>query len=256
MTRASSLYEACGDLFVGYPLAVGAVSPGGSARSMVLLHQEGGDVNFFVLTRDHHDDQVSYTLRRWHEPGGVDIGPGAPPAVSHRFAAAITHGVPIPRHGSLCGWQQDGVISALIVVYAEYTPKSPVPSWTTMPLVGIPEAEWPPFADEPLFGQWFWEHYRAGRIISLGGLLARTSGLVFWADTVPILGSGCCAVAHDIRSPEGWTLQRGRYVYYQALRAGKPVPSLKALLADSGKIDLASRFQRPERIEGGPEHSN
>jgi len=46
-------------------------------------------------------------------------------------------------------------------------------------------------------------------------------------------------------------LQRGRYVYYQALRAGKPVPSLRVLLAATGKIDLAPRFRRTGYAEGG-----
>jgi hypothetical protein len=52
-------------------------------------------------------------------------------------------------------------------------------------------------------------------------------------------------VAREVRSPEGPVLPRGRYVYYQALRLGKRVPPLKALLADTGKIDLAPRFRRP-----------
>jgi hypothetical protein len=253
MIHTGSLYEACGDLFAHYPLAVGAVSPSGSARSIVLMQQDGGDAAFFVLTHGYDEGQPSYSLRPWGAPGGVEIGPGADAAVPDVFANAIAHGVPVPRHGSLCGWDDGGTITALITVYAEYTPKSQVPSWATMPLAGIPEAQWPPFADEPFFGHWFWEHYRAGRIISLDGLIAATPGVIFWADTAAILGSGCCAVAYDIRSPEGSTLQRGRYVYYQALRARKTVPSLKALLADTGKIDLAPRFRRSGRSEGGPQ---
>jgi hypothetical protein len=244
MIRTSSLYEACGDLFAGYPLAVTADGPGGSARSIVLVWHDGGDARFFILTGDHDDGQPGYSLSPWHASGGVDIGPGAvPDAVPDAFADVIKHGVPVPRHGSLCGWQDEGTITALIPFYAEYTPESPLPSWATMPLAGLPEAEWPPFADEPLFGNWFWEHHQAGSIVSVDGLIAATPGVVFWADTAAVIGSGCCVVAHDIRGPEGPTLQRGRYVYYQALRAGKPVPSLKALLADPGKIDLAPRFQ-------------
>jgi hypothetical protein len=244
MIRTSSLYEACGDLFAGYPLAVTADGPSGSARSMVLVRHDGGDARFFILTGDHDDGQPGYSLSPWHAPGGVDIGPGAvPDAVPDALADVIKHGVPVPRHGSLCGWQDEGTIIALIPFYAEYTPESPLPSWATMPLADLPEAEWPPFADQPLFGDWFWEHHRAGSIVSVDGLVAATPGVVFWADTAAVIGSGCCVVAHDIRGPEGPTLQRGRYVYYQALRAGKPVPSLKALLADPGKIDLAPRFQ-------------
>lgn len=97
--------------------------------------------------------------------------------------------------------------------------------------------------DECLFGDWFWEHYRAGNLVCLGGLIAETPDTVFWVDTRAILGSGCCAVARDITSPDGYTLRRGRYVYHQALRADKPMPSLGELLADTEKIDLAPRFQ-------------
>jgi hypothetical protein len=243
MIRTSSLYDACGDLFAGYPLAVETVDHSGSVRSMVLMQQDGGNAGFFVLTHDHDGGQPFYSLSPWRAPGGVDIGPGTDTEVPAAFANAIAHGVPVPRHRSFYGWDDRGTITALIAVYAEYTPATPEPSWATMPLAGVPEAQWPPFAAEHLLGHWFWEHYRARSIVSLDGLIAATPGVVFWVDTVAILGSGCCAVAHDIRSPEGPTLRRGRYVYYQALQAGKPVPSLKALLADTGKIDLAPRFR-------------
>jgi hypothetical protein len=245
MIRTSSLYEACGDLIANYPLAVTADGPSGSARSMVLMRHDGGDARFFVLTVDHDDGEACYSLSAWRAPdGGVDIGPGAvPDAVPEEFAEVIKQGVPLPRHGSLCGWDGGGTITALMPFYSEYTPESPVPSWATMPLADIPEAEWPPFADEPLFGPWFWERYQAGNIVFLDGLIAATPGVVFWVDTAAVIGSGCCAVAHDIKGPEGPTLQRGRYVYFQALRAAKPVPSLKALLADPGRIDLAPRFR-------------
>ena len=63
-----------------------------------------------------------------------------------------------------------------------------------------------------------------------------------WAPKA-ILGSDSCAVARDVSNPEGHTLRRGRYIYYQALRAGKPVPSLTALLSDTSEIDLALRFR-------------
>jgi hypothetical protein len=251
MTRTSSLYEACGGLFAGYPLAVGTASSKGSARSMVLLNQDGDDAGFLVLTQDHGEGCPSYSLRPWRGPGNVEIGPSSDGAVPDMFAAAIAHGVPLPRHGSIYGWEDGGFITALIAVYAEHTPESPLPSWAAMPLVGIPEAQWPPFVDEPLFGHWFWEHCRAKKIMPLGDLIAATPGVVFWTDTGAILGSGCCAVAHDIRSLEGPMLQRGRYVYYQALRAGKPVPSLRVLLAATGKIDLAPRFRRTGYAEGG-----
>ena len=112
-----------------------------------------------------------------------------------------------------------------------------------MPRAGIPETQWPRFAEEPLLGPWFWEHYRARRLLSLDSLIAANPGVVFWADTEAVLGSNCCAVAHDVRRPAGPTLQQGRYVYYQALQAGKPVPSLRSLLAGT-KTDLAPRLRR------------
>jgi hypothetical protein len=117
-----------------------------------------------------------------------------------------------------------------------------------MPLVGTSEKQWPPFTNEPVFGRWFWQYYNAGKVVNLGGLIAETPCTVFWAATKGILGSDCCVVAHDIETPEGLMLPRGRYVYSEALQEGKNVPSLEILLADDRKIDLAPRFQRSAAI--------
>ena len=73
---------------------------------------------------------------------------------------ALTSGVPLPQDGSLFGWTHGGAVTALVAVYTQYTPTSPVPVWTIMPLAGVPEPQWPPFTDERLFGPWFWEHFR------------------------------------------------------------------------------------------------
>ena len=236
MIRTGSLYQTCDKLFAGYPLAAGAAGRDGS-RSMVLLLRHGGDVRFFVLSRADGEDRPSYVLRPWPAGDAMDIEADG--------GAAVTHGVPIPRHGALFGWMDGDTVTALVAVYARYTPVSPEPCWATMPRTGVPEAQWPPFTDERFFGPWFWEHFRAGRIILLAGLIGATSGTVYWVDTKAVLGSDCCAVAREVRSPEGPVLPRGRYVYYQALRLGKRVPPLKALLAETGKIDLAPRFRRP-----------
>lgn len=240
MISVGSLYQACGDRFASYPLAV---EPAGTACSMVLQNQDEGGAKFFILTADHDEGQPAYWVRLWRSPGGARIAPGTGSTVPEQFANAVLHGIPVPRHGSLLGWDDRGIITALVAVYAEYTPLSPSPSWATMPRVDVPDSQWPPFADEPLLGPWLWEHYQAGRLISLDGLIAANPGVAFWADTAAVLGSDCCVIADDIGSPTGHTLQRGRYVYYQALRADKPVPSLRALLAGT-TIDLAPRLRR------------
>lgn len=244
MVRTRSLYETCNELFTDYPLAARTVNRSGTIRSMVLLLRDGDDAGFFVLVSDSSEGRPLYSLCTWQAGGIVDIEADGSAAVSDVAVKAVTRGVPLPRHGSVFGWRHGDAVTALVAVYTEHTPESPEPSWTVMPLAGTPEAQWPPFTGERLFGHRFWEQYRAGSIITLDNLIAGTPDTVFWADTKAILGSDCCAVAHDISSPDGPVLRRGRYVYYQALRDGKPVPSLNALLADPGKIDLAPRFQR------------
>ena len=121
---------------------------------------------------------------------------------------------------------------------------------TARNMVDRRRAQWPPFTDEHLFGLWFWEYYRSGDLVSVDSLIAEAPGTVFWIDTSAILGSDSCAAAHGIKSPEGFKLERGRYVYHQALRAGEPVPSLRVLLADTGKTDLAPRFRRAADYDG------
>ena len=243
MISTSSLYGVCHELFAGYPLAANSVNPSGTIRSMVLMLQDGDDSEFFVLSHNCDEGRPFYSIYPWRSEGIVDIGADNSATVPDMVGDALTCGVPIPRHGSLFGWACEDAVTALVVVYAKYTTVSPKPSWAVMPLAGVEEAQWPPFTGERLFGHWFWEHYRAQSIIYLGGLIAETPNTVFWTDTKAILGSDCCVVACDVRSPEGPTLRRGRYVYDLALRAGKPVPSVEVLLADPGKTDLAPRFQ-------------
>ena len=124
-------------------------------------------------------------------------------------------------------------------------PRPAEPSWTVMPLAGTPEARSAPWPSANVSsGHWFWEYYRAGCHHTPSMTSSPGNGTqVFWVNTKAILGSDCCAVARDISSPEGPLLRHGRYVYFQVLQAGNPVPSLEALLADSGKIDLAPRFR-------------
>jgi len=214
---------------------------------MVLMLRNGDEsdnVDFFVLSHNVGEDRSSYSLCRWPSGSCVNIGTDSSVPLSARFANALRCGVPLPRNGSLFGWKHGDVVTALVATYTEYAPESPEPSWSVMPLEGAPEAQWPPFTGEPLIGDWFWELHRVHKLVSVDGLIAGTRDTVFWAGTEAIIGSDCCVVARNIRSPEGYTLQSGRYVYYQALRTGVPVPSLQALLSDKNKVDLAPRFSQ------------
>jgi hypothetical protein len=241
MTCAEALYESCERLFVKYPLAVRADGDDETSRSMVLLLRE--DVTFFTLWLDCDEDGITYSIGPWPAGDDAQVSAHRSTGMTDTFTQAISSGVPIPRDGSLFGWAPGDVVIALIVVYAEYAPDSPEPSWTIMPLAGTAESQWPPFVGERLFGLWFWEHYQNGDIISLGTLIARNPDTVFWVDATTALGSACCVVAADTSDSRGHVLRRGRYVYFQALQAGKAVPSLEALLADSGKVDLAPQFE-------------
>jgi hypothetical protein len=244
MSRTSRLYQACYDLFDAYPLAVVAVEEVPTMHSMVLMLADGDDVSFFVLLRDCEDGSPAYTLIPWDADGQVAIGPDGGD-VPDLAANAVRRGVPIPRDGSLFGWIHGEPVTPLIVVYTRYTPDRPTPTWSVLPLAGTPQADWPSFTDERLFGHWFWDHYRAGNIVDLGELIAATAGTVFWVDTYAALGSDCCVVAGDVKTPDGHILRRGTYVGSAALRADMVVPALAELLADAGKTDLAPRFRVP-----------
>lgn len=240
----SSLYDKCRELFAGYPLAVQPVNRSGTMRSMILMLQDGAYQGYFVLTHDFSQPRSVFWIWSWPAGAVVEIDADGTADVPDRAANAVTAGVPIPRDGSLFGWSSGGTITALVVIYTEYTPETPEPSWSVMPLAGLPEAQWPPFTGDPLLGHWTWEGGPPGSIVAIDELVAKSPDTVFWVDTKAVLGSDCCAVACDLTTPEGHTLRRGRYAYYQALQASKPVPSLNALLADPGRIDLAPRLER------------
>jgi hypothetical protein len=244
MIRTTSLYEMCHELFAGYPLASATANPSGTFCSMILMLQDGDDVKFFVLSRDRHEQKVRYSLRSWRAADIVDIEDDGSAAIPDTVINAVMRGVPLPQDGSLFGGISRGAIRALVAVYTTYTPAWPEPSWMVMPRAEDPKTQWPPFTNVPLFGHWFWEDYRAGNIVAIGDLIAATPDTVFWVGTREILGSDCCAIVRDVRSPEGHMLQHGRYVYHEALRADKAVPSLTELLANYEKTDLAPRFRR------------
>lgn len=242
MVRTGSLYDACQELFSDYPQAITVVNPGKTVRAMVMLVRGGAYSGFFALVQDRSGGESSYLLWAWPAGDIFVITAEDRAGVPDVAAEVIMRGLPIPRDGSVFGWTFEGVVTALIVVYSEYTHEHPVPGWAVMPLAGAPEEQWPPFTGKALFGDWSWEQYRTGRLLALDELIAETPETVFWADTRETLGSACCAVAADIRTPEGVTLRRGCYVYYEALRTAKPIPSLETLLSCEGKTDLAPRF--------------
>lgn len=247
MIHASGLYEACKELFAKYLPAVRDDGGDENSHSMVLMAPERAV--FFVLWLEYGEDGPRYSLGPWPAGEGTEISFGDDNDLPREAADVLTHGVPIPRDGSLFGWIGGNTVTALIVIYAEYTPDCPEPSWTIMPLAGTPESHWPPFTDERLLGHWFWEHFQAGNIISLDELVAGFPGTVFWVDAKAVFGSACCVVARDISSSEGPTLRRGRYAFFQELRTGKPVPGVEALLVDAAKVDLAPRFEFSGRAE-------
>jgi hypothetical protein len=235
------LYGTCEELFREYPLAI-SVNTRSRTESTVLIVQDLDEVRYFVLSREQHADRHRYWIQLWCDERIVEVETGDSTDVPDMFVKAVTSGVPIPRDGSLLGWKFVDTITALVTFYADYTPQSPQPSWSIMPHADTPEGQWPPFTGERFLGHWFWEHYWAGNVVDLEGLITRTPDTMFWAYTESILGSGSCVVIRDIKAPEGYILRRGCYVYDRALRAGKRVPQMMTLLNDYGKVDLASRF--------------
>lgn len=244
MIPTSQVYPTCRDLFDGYPLAVNAVNQVPTMHSMILMLPVGDDARFFVLLRIHGEGEPAYTLSSWRATDAVEIAADGA-EVPDAAADAVTRGIPIPRDGSLFGWAWEEMVTALIVVYARYTPDRPTPTWSVMPFVATPETEWPPFTHEHLFGHWFWDHHRKGNIVELGDAIAATVRTVFWVDTYAALSSDCCVVACDLKVLDGHVLRHGTYIDSARLLEGAAVPALAELLADVGKTDLAPRFQVP-----------
>jgi hypothetical protein len=239
ITDSATLQAACSELFACHPQAARPLNNSGTSRSIVLLQAESGNARFFILISQDDGEGPFFSIRRWCIGGAVDLDDETAP-VPGWAVNAVTHGVPLPRDGSLYGWADRGRITAMVAFSTQYTPEVPEPSWSLMPDADLGEENWPPFADERLVGPWLWEHFQAGHLVDLASLVASSENAVFWVDTAEAIGSGSIAVAHDLASPDGWTFPRGRYVYCQH-RDG--APSLDDLLADPGKTDLAPRFR-------------
>lgn len=243
MNTKHSIRSSCERLFAEYPLAIRHTDCSGVIRSMVLMLKDGDTARFYVLSHSYDEHETIYSLSPWPAGWISDIEEAQAGDALDEVNRVLARGVPIPLHGSLFGWRRDDSITALIAIYAEYSPPHTQPSWTVMPLTNIPEVQWPPFTGRSFFGEWFWQLYRSGSLTSLSNLIATNPDTVFWVDTRTTLGSGSCAVSAEISAPEGYKLRRGSYVYYRALRTGKPAPSIQALLSDDSKIDLSPGFR-------------
>jgi hypothetical protein len=241
---AFSVAEVCRELFADYPLAVTPISHDGAVRSMVLMVRDADGTVFFDLTQHGGCSEPLYSLCPCGSGDVVDFSADSTPAPPDLVGDAVSRGVPIPRHGSLWGWRNGDMLAALVTVYAGYRPEHSEPGWAVLPLADIPRAQWPPFTGEPQFGWWFWSYNRDGRIVSLADLLAETSATVFWTTAEAPPGRNFCVVARDIKSPEGYVLCSGSYVYYRVLLSDHPSPSLDTVLSRTDLIDLAPRLCR------------
>ena len=240
MSTTSTLTEAAERLFADYPQAasIEAVSRYGADRSMTVAVFNDDEPRFFIVGRDVEPDGPLFTVRQRRTTDVACLSDETIPLPGWA-ADAVTCGLPIPPHGALYGWADRGRITAMIPFYGDGLE----PGSFLMPEADA--ADWPPFAGEKVLGPWLWEYYRAGRIVNLGPVIAGSPGAVFWTAGVAPLEWGCCAVARDLASPDGWTFPSGRYVYGGELQAGVAVPSLETLLADPGATDLAPRFATP-----------
>jgi hypothetical protein len=205
---------------------------------MVVVVRDGDRADFYVLARDRSEGKPFYSLAPWRPDGPrVDIEADESP-VPRAAAIVLRRGIPLPRHGSLFGWLHESGVAALLVVYTEYAPEHPEPSCAVMPLADIPAQGWPPFAGQH-FDSWFWEHHRAGTLVSLAALVAANPGTVFWIGIERTRGWDCCVVSRDVKSDTGYVLTRGCYLHYEALRQGINVPQPDRWPAGVPKTDLA-----------------
>jgi hypothetical protein len=240
----ANLYEACHQLFVNYPLAAEVVNHDGRIiQWMVLMLQEVNDAEFFVLSHDSGRYTPFCSLRPWGAGEIVNVEADGWTVDRDLIVKALDYGCPIPQDGSVFGWNDKGIINVLMTFRTKQTP---LPSFMSMPFATLSEVQWPPCASKPFFGHWFWDSYKDGEVVPLGGLIAEIPGTVYWVDTRSIFDSYCCVVARDVKSRGGPKLRRGPYVFYRALQTGISVPRLKELLAYTNKVDLAPQFQLSE----------
>lgn len=238
MTTTASLHETCEALFTRYPLAVN------SNDSMTLMLDTSADPEFFTLIRwpaDDRDPATCFDLCRWRIPDVVGRIEAETDAADLPAAAGILAScVPWPREGTMAGWVDGGIVTAVAPFHTAPGAGHPAPSATVMlPADGVSGE---PFTSRDEFGSWFWDYVQSGDVISLDAGIGRVPGVFFWV-TPPGARSGVLAVARDVTLPGGYVVPGGRFVWHESLRAGDAVSSLRDLLADAGATDLASRFQ-------------
>lgn len=150
----------------------------------------------------------------------------------------LTQGMPIPVNWSLLGWKVDGVVTAVIATFTSARDE-PDPTWLPIVRIGSDVSQWPQFVTDSYeeIGQWLWNGYNNGDLVSLAKLIADTSESVYWVEGEE---SSYLYVKHDVVY-EGITLPAGAYAFSERVKAGLQEPSEAVL---EGRHDLAPDFQK------------
>lgn len=233
MNQTATLAARCGELFAAYPEAAGDITGYGETWLMTLMLEGRRYVDLLLGTAD---GTQSWSAR---ERGRTRFSLISEENHDPALRDALASGLPLAADGSLFGWQEHGIVSALFMSYS--SPSMPEPSWTLCPRSDVPRDSWPPFAGEDLLGPWFWEHVRAGALADLGPVVAGTRDVIFGIPAAPE-GQYYFAAGADITSGRGLVLPRGVYAYTGTLAAGVPLPSAADLLADERRVDLGPLF--------------
>jgi hypothetical protein len=110
-----------------------------------------------------------------------------------------------------------------------------------MPDASVQQEKWPHFVGYPEFGWWFWTEYAEGRMVSLGEVIGKTAGTVFWVEPERDRLFGAMLVERDVPSTDGWTLPAGLFVYQGTLE-DDPASAGAYRSGDAKRTDLAPRF--------------
>jgi hypothetical protein len=240
-----NLYEQFNALFDAYPLAIEPVTLDGTQDRMVIA--DPGRV-FHILHRVHSGIPHPFiSLCPWKNDGdavvadsagGIEVqGAGVSGDPMHLVAASV----PLPRDGSLLGWEEGGDITAIFPFYADED-QDDMPTWSGMPRADVPEAQWPPLTRQDFADSRLWDHYQAGHVADLGPGIGRTSRAVFWAATNSSLGSGCAVVTRRITGHGEWRMEPGTYAHWTILEDPTRRACLEDAIRQAERTDLAGRF--------------